>query len=111
MATQTKTKASDAIPSGFKQLDNFATRMDIEVGLEFLGTLGPISPSKKVGFKDYRTIRVTQGSLAPGLYFLPTHAALTCLMEYPVGTECFCRLTGGSGETEDPYTWTVAVKG
>lgn len=113
MATQTKnqTKASDAIPSGYVERDTFAQRMDIAIGLEFYGILGAVQPSKKAGFKDYRTIRVTSGTVPPGLYFLPTHAALQTLMEEPIGADVFCRLTGGSGETEDPWIWKVGVKG
>lgn len=108
--TKNQTKASDAIPAGYEKRETFAKRMEIEIGLEFEGVLGAVQPSKKAGFKDYRTIRVVRGTCEPGLYFLPTHAALQTLMDEPNGTEVFCRLTAGSGETEDPYLWTVGVK-
>lgn len=116
MATQTKTKSTTAsgfqMPDGFTKRDTFAARMEIEAGLWFVGVLGAIQPSKKAGFKDYRYVRVTESNaLAPGLYFLPTHAALQCLMDEANGTQVVCHLQGGSGETDDPYIWEVGVKG
>lgn len=103
MAAQKKT-SNQAMPDGFVKADLRPKHFELEPGLEFQGTLGTVQPSKNPEMPPYRTIRTPDGN-----FYLPSHAELKGLMDFPAGTRVFCRFQGGNGKKNDAYKWDIGL--
>lgn len=91
-------------PEGFRKVDLRPQELKVEAGFEMVGVLGEVAKSRNPEMPDYRTIKA-EGKR----YFLPSHAGLRGLMDFPVGTVVWIALSGGSGTKKDPYQWTTAL--
>jgi len=94
------------MPEGFVKIDTRPKELKLAVGDDVIGTLGAVIASKDREKPSYRTIKTDDG-----LFFVPSHADLRVLLDYPVGTLVCFRLTGGEGRKGSPFTYDVGVAG
>lgn len=99
-------KTATQVPSGFRKIDTRPKQLELKAGDDVVGVLGAMVKSKDPEKPDYRTVKTDDG-----LFFVPSHADLRVLNDYPVGTRVWFQLTGGEGRKGSPYTYDVAVEG